>query len=419
MKKTISVLLLFATLALCLASCGGNPGKTTASETTPSATTPPTTTAGNYMEAYIGFPYHDVNVLEYASIPRSAYVSFAVSMDVTDEDVDEYIAELLRENPIEITVTDRAIKEGDVVYLYYEGSVDGELFDGGSNMQDADKDGDEDEEPYPLEIGSGSFIPGFEEALVGMIPADTLSTDTYIDVTFPTDYTEELAGKAARFRVQITAIVDGYEDRTELTPEFLAELGYETEESDVIAAFRATLLEEMRQEIVAEYDTILREHLLSLVSDSLSVTKLPESELTRQKELYTEEIEYYFDYYNYMSNLYYGYDAFASVDEFAVAWLGLEEGADWAVEVERLASEKIKRTLLLYAIAENEAITVSQTRFNEVLAELAVEYDMEASEIITAAGADIVYDEAIYFAVTDLLIARATVDNGDLPLETE
>ena len=252
-----------------------------------------------------------------------------------------------------------------------------------------------------------------------MIPADTLSTDTYIDVTFPTDYTEELAGKAARFRVQITAIVDGYEDRTELTPEFLAELGYETEESDVIAAFRATLLEEMRQEIVAEYDTILREHLLSLVSDSLSVTKLPESELTRQKELYTEEIEYYFDYYNYMNNLYYGNDAFASVDEFAVAWLGLEEGADWAVEVERLASEKIKRTLLLYAIAENEAITVSQTRFNEVLAELAVEYDMEASEIITAAGADIVYDEAIYFAVTDLLIARATVDNGDLPLETE
>ncbi len=407
MKKAFLSLVLILALAFCLVSCGGNGGKTTPPETTPE-TTPPSTTPGNYMEAYIGFPYYDSDVLEYASIPRDAYVSFAIEMDATETDVADYIASLLADNPIEVTVTDRAVKEGDLIYLYYEGSVDGELFEGGSNM--------DDEAPYPLEIGSGSFIAGFEQALIGMIPADTLSTDTYIDVTFPTDYHESLAGKDARFRVRIESIVDGYEDRTELTPEFLTELGFETEESDVVAAFRAYVLDELRQQIVDGYDTLLRERLIELVSPSLSVAKFPETELARQKALFVEELEYYFEYYNYINNLYYGTDAFASVDEFAIVWFGLEEGADWSAEVERLASEQMKRTLLLYAIAENEAITVSEARFAEVLAELSDEYGATAADIIERAGADIVYDEAIYLAVTDLLIARSVIDNGDLPL---
>lgn len=412
MKKALLGLALLLALLLCLASCGGDGNETTPSETTPGTTTPPTTTPGNYKESFIGFPYHSSSIADYVSVPRDAYVSFEITMDVTETEVSDYITALLESNPIEITVTDRAVKDGDVVYLYYEGSIDGELFDGGSNMKD--------EAPYALTIGSGSFIPGFEEALIGLIPDSTLAQDTYIDVTFPTDYhAASLAGKAAKFRVQIVSIVDGYEDRTELTPEFLGEIGFETEESDVIAAFRASVLAELRKEVVEGYDSLLRERLVERVLPSLSVTRLPETELSRQKALLVEEIEYYFEYYNYMNNLYYGTDAFKTVAEFAIVWLGLEEGADWSAEVERIAEEKMKRSFLLYAIAENEAIRISDARFDEVLAELSVEYEMDAAEIIRLAGADIVYDEAIYRAVTDLLIARSTIHNGGLELPND
>lgn len=406
MKKSLSALVLLLALVLCLAACGEKtPGDTTPPVTTPPVTTPPVTNLGDYMEAFIGFPYHNSNISEYAGVPRDAYVSFEVLMDVTDADVSDSIAELLAAYPIEIKVTDRAVKEGDLVYLYYEGSIDGVLFSGGSNMND--------EAPYMLEIGSGSFIPGFEEALVGMIPDDTLAADVYIDVTFPTDYhAASLAGKAAKFRVQIESIVDGYEDRTELTPAFLKELGYETKESDVVAAFRADLKADMRLEIADNYDRLLRERLIELVSPSLAVTKLPETELARLKKLVVDEVNSCFADYGY----YYGIE---TIDEFAVFWLGLEAGADWMAEVDRYATDKIKQTLVLYAIAENEAITVSETRFAEVLNKLAEENHLPQIEIIRRGGADVVYDEAIFLAVTDLLIARATVDNGELPLDND
>jgi FKBP-type peptidyl-prolyl cis-trans isomerase (trigger factor) len=168
----------------------------------------------------------------------------------------------------------------------------------------------------------------------------------------------------------------------------------------------------MRLEIADNYDRLLRERLIELVSPSLSVTKLPETELARLKKLVVDEVNSCFADYGY----YYGIE---TIDEFAVFWLGLEAGADWMAEVDRYATDKIKQTLVLYAIAENEAITVSETRFAEVLNKLAEENHLPQIEIIRRGGADVVYDEAIFLAVTDLLIARATVDNGELPLDND
>ncbi len=408
MKKRFLALSLCLLCLLCLlgiVSCGGKaPG-----ETTPLQTTPPQAMSPEYPAAYIGFPYHDAEISEYASISADAYASLSVAMDATEGDVDDYIAALLAEHPIELTVTDRPVEVGDAIYLYYEGSIDGVLFSGGSNM--------EDDEPYGLEIGSGSFIAGFEEALVGLIPEETLSERTYIDVTFPSDYhAADLAGKAARFEVQIVSIIEGYEQRTELTPEFLAELGFETEESDAVAAYRSEVLAGLRAEIVKEYDAILEKKLLELVYGALSVIRLPETELARQRELILDDIEYNFEYYNYLYNAYYGVDAFASLEECVLWYLGLEDGEDWSAELDRLAAENVRKTLFLYAIAENEGIVISEARFFEVLAELADEYRADAAEIIRDWGADIVYDEAIYAAVAELLVSRATIDNGALPL---
>ena len=414
MKKAAISFVLILTLVFSFASCG-DPKTTTPGETTPPVTTPPQTAAPidptPYLDAYIGFPYLSEQISEYGSISKSAYASLSVSMDITEKDVEDYIASLLAENPILLEVVDRAVRDGDFVYIYFEGSVDGDLFGGGSNM--------DDEEPYPLEIGSGSFIPGFEEALIGLVPADTLAQDAYIDVTFPSDYHDaELAGKAAKFRIQVVYIVD-YEERTELTPEFLSEIGYTTEESDVISAFRADLLSDMRKEIVDHYDETLRQRLLDVIFPAFEAVKLPEDELTRLRAIYIGEIEYYYDYYNYIYMIYYGETAFASVDECAVWYLGLEKGADWSAELDRLVAKEVSYMLMLYAIADNEGIGVTPEQFAKMLGDMVASYGMTADEIIERTGADVVYNEVIRLSVTDLLMLNATVDNGELPLEND
>ena len=179
------------------------------------------------------------------------------------------------------------------------------------------------------------------------------------------------------------------------------------------------MLAELRKEIVKDYDAILRTRLLDLISPSFVTLKLPEDELARQRELYLDEIEYYYDYYNYMYNLYYGQNAFASVEECALWYLGLEKGADWSAELDRVVEDAVRQNLMLYAIAENEGIEVSEQSFSEMLDQLATEFEMEAAELIELAGADLVYSELIYDAVTEILLSHATVNNGDLPLASE
>ena len=104
--------------------------------------------------------------------------------EVTDEEVDKEIDKERESNARNIDVTDRAVKDGDIVTLDFEGFVDGTAFEGGKG------------ENYPLTIGSGTFIPGFEEQLVGA----EIGKETEVNVTFPEDYqAEDLKGKAAVF----------------------------------------------------------------------------------------------------------------------------------------------------------------------------------------------------------------------------
>ena len=111
--------------------------------------------------------------------------------EVTDEEVDKEIDKERESNARNIDVTDRAVKDGDIVTLDFEGFVDGTAFEGGKG------------ENYPLTIGSGTFIPGFEEQLVGA----EIGKETEVNVTFPEDYqAEDLKGKAAVFKCTVKEI---------------------------------------------------------------------------------------------------------------------------------------------------------------------------------------------------------------------
>ena len=202
-KLYLIVALLMLASLLTLASCnkGGESTDTTASDTT-SAETEATTAIPryDYMDAVVA-PDVEIDRADYAGITLTVPDSLKIEV----EDVEAYIQSSIlfsRRAAVNGTtmVKDQALKLGDDAYIYYKGFVDGKEFEGGSNWDDAN--------PYTLGLGSGAFIPGFEEGLVGVIPANaTKDSPAEVHVTFPENYNPELAGKDAVFYVAVVYAV--------------------------------------------------------------------------------------------------------------------------------------------------------------------------------------------------------------------
>lgn len=153
-----------------------------------------------------------------------------VSTEVTDADVDAEIEKERRANSRTIVVEDRPVKDGDITVINFEGFVDGVAFEGGKG------------ENYPLTIGSGQFIPGFEEQLIGA----KIGEDVEVNVTFPEDYqAEDLAGKAAVFKCKVNEIKE-----TEL-PEADDEFASEVSDFDTIAEWKEDLMKSLTEKKVA------------------------------------------------------------------------------------------------------------------------------------------------------------------------
>ena len=153
----------------------------------------------------------DVTLGEYKGIEVQK-----ADMTVTDQDVEDAVRRELEKDSRLVTVTDRAAKDGDTVKIDFDGSVDGVAFDGGKG------------ENYPLQLGSGSFIPGFEDQIVGHSAGDAFD----VEVTFPEDYhAKELAGKAAVFKTVLHEIQT--REVPELTDAYADDKGF-----DSVDAFR-------------------------------------------------------------------------------------------------------------------------------------------------------------------------------------
>ena len=154
-----------------------------------------------------------------------------VSTRVTQKEVDAKIQEEAEKNARTITVEDRAVQDGDEVVLDFEGFVDGVAFEGGKG------------ENYPLTIGSGSFIPGFEEQLVG---AET-EKEVEVKVTFPEDYhAEDLKGKEAVFKCTV------HEIKAKELPEIDDEFAAEVSEFDTLEEYKADVKTKIKEQKAAE-----------------------------------------------------------------------------------------------------------------------------------------------------------------------
>lgn len=236
------------------------------------------------------------------------------------------------------------IAKGDIAVIEYEGRVNGKKFEGGTSTAET-----------PLRIGSNSFIPGFEDALIGK----EIGKETVIDVTFPDEYAaEELAGKPAEFTVKINYV----NVLPELTDELAVKLGYENK-----AKYEEHLNEAATESSV--YDS-----LLSL--ENMAVKSYPETEKGRYDQIYNNAVAYA----EKQAELYNTENPDAKIDASTMLYklTGMTPN-DWSYYCEQnLAVE-----MLMYAVFDAENLSYTDDDYNAVLEEMAASNNKTVEEIKT------------------------------------
>ena len=192
-----------------------------------------------------------------------------VEYNVTDEQLDTEVERVRERNAREISVTDRACQNGDIVVIDYSGSVDGVKFDGGTA------------EKQRLELGSGSFIPGFEDQVVGM----TIGEDRDINVTFPEDYTAPLNGKAAVFAIKLHEII--VKELPEVDDDFIKEATGE----ESLEAFRQKTRENMQKSNDRRAKDETEDKLLTAIADQTEV-EIPDVLVNNEVESMLQQFKY-------------------------------------------------------------------------------------------------------------------------------
>ena len=356
------------------------------------------------------FDYFAESMKNYASIDSSAYEKFEVKIgaeyEIDNSDVDEYIENLCFTYKTAANgstkVTNKPTKKGDVAYIFYKGVMDGEEFEGGSNM--------DDESPYGLTIGSGTFIPGFEEGLIGVVPSETSPENMVaINLTFPENYgAADLAGKDATFYVYISWIVEY--NIPEYNESFVRDtLKFESDSDDIVAAHRDYIYNYLYAQAQASIKSVKESHIWNSLVDSMEVTKYPEGEIASYYDYYYTEVEYYYTYYTYIGM------KFESIDDFAVQFMGLEEGADWKAEITKYAEEATKQTMVYHLIAELEGIQITDDDVNDEINAYIDYYknyygkEYTKEEILQNIGEIAIKESALCTKVLDHLMERVTV----------
>jgi len=297
----------------------------------------------------------------------------AIDVTVSDADVDAAIAKEQESNARTINVEDRAVKDGDMTVIDFEGFVDGVAFEGGKG------------ENYPLTIGSGQFIPGFEEALIGA----ELNKEVDVNVTFPEDYqAEELAGKPAVFKVKL------HEIKVKELPNLDDEFAKDASEFDTLDELKADIKAKAldRKQKAAEED--VENQLIDIVVDSIK-GDIPEALYENRVKQSVQEFDYRLQSQGMNLDLYMQYTG-SSIEEFSKTF-------------RPQAERQVKIRLALEKIVELEKIEPTADEVNEQIEKMAKDYGVTAEQVKNAIPeSEIAKDLAVNKAI-DLVKDSATV----------
>lgn len=281
------------------------------------------------------------NMFDYdisSNVKLGEYKNLAVtkdSTDVTDEDVEKQIASILDGKKQSIEVTDRDIaQDGDVVVVDFTGYKDGVAFDGGAATDSE------------IVLGSGQFIDGFEEAMVG----HKVGEEFEFNITFPENYgATDLAGQEVTFKVTIKKILK-YEV-PELTDQFVTE---NSETSKTIDEYKAEIKQSLSESNIASAESSLENSLWGKVVENTEVKKYPEQYV----EYYASDLKAYQEYYLQMI----GY----TLDQYLEQTGQTQEQYD--AEINTSAQKSVKSLMVFQAIVDKEKITVSDEEYQAALA---------------------------------------------------
>lgn len=265
--------------------------------------------------------------------------------DVTDEVLEEEINKVRERNSRMVTVEDRAAQDGDITVIDFEGFVDGEAFEGGKA------------ENYNLTLGSKSFIPGFEEQIIGHKTNDEFS----IKVNFPDDYqVDELKGKEAEFKIVL------HEIKSRELPEFDDEFVKDVSEKETVDEYKEELKEEVAKRLQQESDADLENQIFTKVCDMLEA-EIPEAM-----------------YENVIDDMIREFDMRLRSQGMDMAtymqYMGMEQSGLRAA-YRTQAEQRVKLRLALEKIAQLENLTASEEEIEAEYARLAENYKMEAEKI--------------------------------------
>ena len=275
----------------------------------------------------------------------------AVLAPVTDEEIDREIETVRRRNARETEVTDRAAAMGDITVIDYEGFVDGVAFDGGKDQG------------HKLTLGSGQFIPGFEEGVVGHNAGEEFD----VNVTFPTEYhAEELAGKEAVFKVKLNSII--FEELPELDDDFAVEVS----SFDTFAEYRSDVAAKIEKRHQNNADREVEEKVQNALAEKVSAV-IPDAMVDREVEAMVRDGESRMQMQ--------GLDFKTYLQYFGMDLDGYKE------QVRPAAVTRVKTELALEKIAELEKIEISdkdvENEYQQICADYSVEIDYAKSALPT------------------------------------
>lgn len=273
------------------------------------------------------------------------------TVSVTDKEVDEEVKNLLKRFS-ELTVKEGAIKEGDTAVIDFEGFLDGKAFDGGKG------------ENYPLEIGSHTFIPGFEEQLVGL----KKDAEKDIKVTFPEDYqADNLAGKEVTFKIKVNEVKEKKERK--LDEEFFEDLGMEGVNSE------ETLKEEIKKSLLANKEMDNENKLI----DELLKAVAKETTVDIPEELIHEEVHHMIHRFE---------------DQLRMQGISMEvyhemtktTHEDLEKQMEGEAKNHILYRFIIDTIKDKENIKVTDKEVDQEIDKLSKQYNVSSEEFLKMYG---------------------------------
>ncbi len=303
-----------------------------------------------------GFTFKTVIVVE-PTLDIDGYKGFEIekkSTEVTDELVDEEIKKVLDRNSRLVEVEGRAAKDGDTAVIDFEGFVDGVPFEGGKA------------EKYSLALGSGNFIPGFEEQLVGHEVGEEFS----INVNFPEDYqAENLAGKEAEFKIKLHELKE--KELPELDDDFVKDVSEKETVDEYKAELRTQIEARLKDEAQKDIDDQIATKLIDLAQGDIpeAMYENQVNDMMRDFEMRLRQQGMNIDMKTYMQ------------------YMGMEESTVREMYREE-AEKKVKLRLALQSIAAKENVEVTEADIEDEYSKMAEAYKMDVNQVKAAIPAD-------------------------------